>query len=355
MNEFTISIDKVKLEKQNIVDLKGNLNGYLNEILVTYHAITLGTHTAQVKNSLDIIKGQMKAEIADMDHLSNILGQILTCYMNAEEILAGVSVEKEHIENTDTLITDKEQPDNSENRNSLENPFREWGITDDEWKYIQVIISFIPGLNCIADLYTIVVDIKAAYEDDGEFSWNEILGIGIDVAIFAVDTISAVQLAKTIYKGVKTAKLAQTAAKAADKEVIRATEAAEKATKKAAQSTETAEKAAEKIAKAKSKKAKSIAAKASKKASKTAKEDIKAAAKAMTNKATKERKAAQAKKAVSAAKKQGRDNVKKEFFDGMKGNIKSRYKPISKVKDNKLILSTKGLGTGKEKLIQLDD
>lgn len=169
-------------------------------------------------------------------------------------------------------VTPNTIADKPENEKNSEPPDEAVSEDDELEEMLWTILSFIPGLNCIADIRQLIKDLKKVLDGDTP-TVSEIMGILMDVAFLAMDFVSVLALAKNIGKGIKAAKLASTAAKDASQKAAKAAKAAEKAASKTGK-TVAKTKAAKKAAKA-ANKAENAAkkAEAAKNASKTAKKE----------------------------------------------------------------------------------
>lgn len=297
MASFKIHTKALKNECETISQEAKDLNKYVDEIDKIATNISLGHSTASVKATLQTISTDVRTESAALALFSSKLNDIIVQYETAE-----TSVMKNNV--TPNTITDT--PANEETTKSSEESVSE----DDEMEeMIWTILSFIPGLNCVADVRQIIKDVKrllAKHEDGSSPTVSEIMGILMDVAFLAMDFVSVVSLAKNIAKGVKAAKVASTAAK--------------EATQKAANTAKKAEKAADKARRAANK------SRASRKSAETAKkakraENAKEAAKAA------QKEADAANQAAKTAKKEAAKNAVKETAKDTADNIKDEYIP----------------------------
>jgi chemotaxis protein histidine kinase CheA len=285
---FKIHTKVLKSECGNISQEVKNLNTYVNEINAIATDISLGHSTASIKKTLQNISTDIKTGSTNIALFSSKLNDIIVEYETTEARI---------IQNNTTPNTIADTSGNEKNSESPDEAVSE----DDELKeMIWTILSFIPGLNCIADIRQIFKDLKKVLDGDTP-TVSEIMGILMDVAFLAMDSVSALALAKNIGKGIKAAKLASTAAKDASQKAAKAAKAAEKAASKTGK-TVAKTKAAKKAAKA-ANKAENAAkkAEAAKKASKTAKKEA-------------------AKNAIKETMKATADNVKDEYVPSPDNN-----------------------------------
>lgn len=295
MASFKIHTSVLKKECETMSQEAKTLSKYVEEIDKIATQISLDHSTASVKKTLQTISKDVRTESANLALFSSKLNEIIVRYEMAEKSIMKDSV----VQNTTgDKSGDGETGEPADETESENNETEEM---------IWTILSFIPGLNCVADIRQIIKDIErvcAKHKDGSLPTVSEIMGILMDVLFLAMDFVSVVSLAKNIGKGIKAAKVASTAAK----------ETAQEATKAAKQ----AEKAANQARRAASK------SKAARKATKTAKKARKAErAKEAAEVAKKE--AEVAKEAAEAAKKEAAKNVAKETAKGTAGNVADEY------------------------------
>lgn len=161
-----------------------NLNWYEGILFVDYN----------LKCYHQILNMEKRTESAALALFSSKLNDIIVQYETAE-----TSVMKNNV--TPSTITDT--PANEEN---IESSGESASEDDELWEMIWTILSFIPGLNCAADVRQIFKDIerlRTKHEGGLSPTVNEIMGILMDVLFLAKDFVSVVSLAKNIAKGVK--------------------------------------------------------------------------------------------------------------------------------------------------------
>lgn len=284
MADICVKVNGLQYEPQNIKKYIKTLNNQILTLHSLKDGVNLGSSTEAVKKSIQNASQNLNVQYTNIKVLAEQLELIIKEYQQVEQKLTDKSIEIKE-------ITKAEGNDNSNNddsdsyfMNAVEQLFKgEYydGETNALGDIMSFIVSFIPGLNCLADARDLFADIQHAIAD-GKLTSNEVGLLALDVISVVGDVVSF----SAVLKGIKEVR-----------EVTKATKLAKTAQK-------TAAKEAKQLAKGMKKEAKQLA----KKADKAAKVAAEKGTRKTVRKATKiaqnaERTAKDAKKASEMAKK----------------------------------------------------
>ncbi len=300
VNLHQTKAEAVEIEKTKtlIITQKGRIDQVSSQV-------DIGAETATIRKLLTDIAEKLELEADSAEELGKALQTIVKYYTDAENKIVNYSFTKRNPDEdpSQPQITNPSD-DVKEPEKTLDEKLQDLtGLSEEEIAAIKLILGFIPGLNCVVDIYEIINDYRKAMKD-GNVSASEWAGIGLDILFLGLDAFSVYSFAKNMSKAVKEAKIANTAAKEASKA---AEEAAEVAARRASKAAEAAEEAAGAAKKSYAKKQGAYlerkAEKAAAKATKASRKSIKAAEKA----------------------EKASNNIKKIIKDEVADNIKERY------------------------------
>lgn len=301
MSEICINIAQIKKDPQGFRDCMECIKNQIGNLSSIKNNICLGASTGLMKKKLEDVAEALDEQYTGLNSLAKQLDLIIQEYQQTEKGLADAVLNAKKItDSSESTGDDKQADDDSYLENAIQQAiqgeFYE-GETNMLGDILSLIISFIPGLNCAADIRDLAADIMNAAKD-GKLSGKEIVLIALDVVTLVGDVISLGALVKGIKGATKTAKVAKTAQKSSAKQAKKmakesakkaknaAKDAAEKGTRKTVRkATKTAQDAAKKAEASKA--AKTAAKKASKEYNeKVAKEAVNHVKKEVTEKIT---------------------------------------------------------------------
>lgn len=283
MADICVKVNGLQYEPQNIKKYIRTLNNQVLTLNSLKDGVNLGSSTEAVKKSIQNASQNLNVQYINIKVLAEQLELIIKEYQQVEQKLADKSIEIKEI----TKVEDNDNSNNDDSDSYFMNAMKQLfkgeyydGETNALGDILSFIISFIPGLNCLADARDLFADIQHAFAD-GKLTSNEISLLALDVLSVVGDVVSFI----AVFKGIKEVK-----------EVTKATKLA-KTTQK------TAAKEAKQLAKGMKKEAKQLA----KKADKAAKVAAEKGTRKTVRKATKiaqnaEKTAKDAKKATEMAK-----------------------------------------------------
>lgn len=315
VSNFSVKIDRIESENTNISTCKTEVYQLVPNLIIIKNSVSLGDGTDEIKRRIAKFQEQIESESVKLGELSEILSSVLTQYITTENKLLGnetasAPVQSEESNNGITGNAPNES-DVPETKLDFDEKIAEaLGISEGNWEIIKFVLGFIPGINCLVDIYQIVDDLNEALCDDGKISLGEAGALLADLAFLALDVVSFMSIVKQAGKAVKSVKQAKTMAKAA-------VESADKAIQSAEKAVQAAEKA---VAKSGGTVATTKAAQKAEKAAKTAAKKIAKAKEAASA-------AEEASKTVKAAVKNARKEVPKAFLKGTGENIVQEYIP----------------------------
>lgn len=215
MSVFMVNAALVRGQASEIKKQKRKLDNYSIQVLSISRSLQLGSSERIIKNELKKISEQLNEEGIDCEKLGAALIDIVDTYIKTEnEILDGKSEGDGKTGNTSTSgNTSDANTDNSSERaksdsNILEQIKDKFNLNDAALDIVKLILGFIPGVNCLVDIYDLVNDIKDASKD-GKLSAGESFTIAMDTISLASDVISFGALVKAmegVADGVKVAK-----------------------------------------------------------------------------------------------------------------------------------------------------
>lgn len=301
MSEICINIAKVTNEPENFKKYMKAMKTQMTELSSIKSKIDLGASTGSIKKSIENVSDALNQQYSSMNSLTEKLEVILREYQQTEKGLIGAAPDKKNTSEPESNTNNNENTDDDsyfENaiQQALMGEFYE-GETNLLGDILSVIISFVPGLNCIADIRDLAADIMNALKD-GKLSGKEIAVLALDVITLVGDAISLGALVKGIKGATKATKVAKTAQKASAKQAKKAAKVAAKDATTAAK--EAAEKGTRKTVRKATKTAQNAATKADE--AKAAKDAAKAASKEHTKKVAEE--------TAKQVKEQTKENVK---------------------------------------------
>lgn len=215
MSVFMVNAALVRGQASEIKKQKRKLDNYSIQVLSISRSLQLGSSEKVIKNELKKISEQLNAEGIDCEKLGAALIDIVDTYIKTEnEILDGKSESDgktgntSNSGNTSAANTENSSEKTKSDSNILEQIKDKFNLNDAALAIIKLILGFIPGVNCLVDIYDLVNDIKDASKD-GKFSPGEIFTIAMDTISLASDVISFGALVKAmegVADGVKVAK-----------------------------------------------------------------------------------------------------------------------------------------------------
>lgn len=339
MSNFSVKIDRIESENTNISTCKTEVYQLVPNLIIIKNGVSLGDATDEIKRKIAKFQEQIENESVKLGELSEILSSVLTQYITTENKLLGnetasAPVQSEKSNNGITGNTPNES-DVPETKLDFDEKIAETlGISEDNWEVIKLVLGFIPGINCLVDIYQIVDDLNEALCDDGKISLGEAGALVADFFFLALDVVSFMSIVKQAGKAVKSVKQAKTMAKVAAESSDKALQAAEKAV-------QAAEKAA---AKSGGTVATTKAAQKVEKAVNTAIKKVAKAEKAVDA-------AEEASKTVKVAVKNAKKEVTNAFFKGTGENIVQEYIPGK----NKRMMPTSKERELRDNLLNQDD
>lgn len=298
MSEICINLTKMTNEPAYFKGYMKEIKTQITELTFIKGKIDLGSSTGSINKSISNVSEELGRQYASLELLAEQLEAIIREYQQTEKGLVGAVPNAK--DTSDSAGGEEKTDDDSYIENAIQQALMgEFydGETNLLGDILSIIISFVPGLNCIADIRDLAADLGKALED-GKLNGNEIALLAVDVLTVVGDVISLGALVKGIKGATKATKAAKTAQKAAARE---AKETAKEAAKEAAKATKKAKEAAKEAAEKGTRKTKKRAAGTAK----GAKE------KAETAKKAKEA-AKEAKEAAQGASKEHNKNVTKE-------------------------------------------
>lgn len=336
MAEVCIKLTKVNPKIQNLENCAKIIMSQVTELGTVKKNINLGSTTKSLQKNIENIRNILDKKQMGMESLAEQLETIIREYQNTENELVGVPLEVKKIADVANGKSETENKRKTDEDAYLENAIQQAmlgefydGETNLLGDILSVIVSFVPGLNCVADIRDLAADIMNAL-NDGKINGKEVAVLALDVVTLVGDVVSLGALVEGIKGATKATKVAKTAKKAAAKTTKKeASKAAKKATK-AAQ--EAAEKGTKKTVRKATKTAKSAATKADE--AKVAKKVAREASKTHTKNIAKET-AEQVKKET---KKNVKDAVSKSADEMANDVMTEEYKKNTReeMKNNKL-------------------
>ena len=211
MAVFMINAEKAKSKASDIKAQKKELQSYSEQIVSIANKIRLGKEQEQIKKQLYKISNCISDSADECETLGSVLIEIVELYKKTEkEIVDGVSEKKSSNNNIgDASNSNDSSQNNSSGQNDILNKIKDkFDLSDLAVKTIKLILGFIPGVNCIVDIYDLVSDIKESLAD-GKISAGEALGLALDVVSLVGDVASFGALVKSmesVADGIKVAK-----------------------------------------------------------------------------------------------------------------------------------------------------
>ncbi len=323
MADLCIQLNKIQNEPQNIKDYMKIMQNQMSSLSSVKGNINLGSSTGSVKKSIENVSDELNNQYTAMKLFAEQLEAIIREYQQTEQKLTGASPNTNEVSDAGG----KEDAENSYLENAIKQALMgEFydGETNPLGDVLSLIISFVPGLNCIADIRDLAADLMLVLED-GKLNLKEAGLIAVDVITVVGDVVSFGQLVKGVKGATKATKVAKTAQKTAAKEAKQAAKVAKKEAKDLAKKAgDAAKEAAEKGTRKTTRKATQIA-KNAEKAAENAK-DAENAANTAKNAAKEASKAHNKNIAKETVKQVAQDEASKSAQDRVNDQIKDEYK-----------------------------
>ena len=269
MADICVKVNGLQYEPQNIKKYIKTLNNQVLTLNSLKDGVNLGSSTEAVKKSIQNASQNLNIQYINIKVLAEQLELIIKEYQQVEQKLADKSIEIKEITKTE----DNDNSNNDDSDSYFMNALAQllWGEyydgeTNALGDIMSFIVSFIPGLNCLADARDLFADIQHAIAD-GKLTSNEVGLLALDVLSVVGDVVSFNAFLKGINEVkevTKATKLAKTAQKTAAK--VAAEKGTRKTVRKATKIAQSAEKTAKDAKKATemTKEAKEVAKQASK-------------------------------------------------------------------------------------------
>jgi len=252
-----INIQEINKVKSEFSIEAAELTRLTNKVEDIRKDLALKERNKTVRKNLVSRVEDLNEEITSLKELSTSLADAAKLYKATE---TKISVEEKFKGQTITNLNKNVKPIETDEEKDWEDKLKEnLGMSDQEWEIfktgLELIIGCIPVVNCIYDVVDLVNTVVEAGED-GEYTNAEKLAIILGVASVAGDLLQVGALAKTVDAGRNATRLAKTSANLAKENAEKtAKTAAKKAAKtggtqkgtKAAKSAEKWKKDAEKM------------------------------------------------------------------------------------------------------------
>ena len=212
MSEFCINIASLNNNPEQLRNSLSVLKKQISELTSVKENISIGKSTTTIKKNIEKVESELNQQSDSLKELAKQLEEIMNTYKKAEENIRANNIEKKDI-STNQGESGEEAPETDDDsfienaiQQALGGEFYE-GETNWLGTFLSLLISFVPGLNCAADLRDLVADIMTVF-GDGELSLKEAGLLALDIITLVGDAISLGVLVKGIKGATKTTKLA---------------------------------------------------------------------------------------------------------------------------------------------------